>query len=38
LSPDDRRMTVLGLDVAHSPLQIRGRIGYMPETDGHIPA
>jgi ABC-2 type transport system ATP-binding protein len=31
------QMTVLGLDVARSPLEIRARIGYMPETDGHIP-
>jgi len=37
VAPTTGRMTVLGLDVAHSPLQIRGRIGYMPETDGHIP-
>src|SRR5207249_316577 len=26
-----------GLDVARSPLEIRARVGYMPETDGHIP-
>jgi ABC-2 type transport system ATP-binding protein len=31
------RMRVLGLDVRHSPLQIRRRIGYMPESDAHIP-
>jgi ABC-2 type transport system ATP-binding protein len=37
LVPTTGRMTVLGLDVAHSPLAIRQRIGYMPETDGHIP-
>jgi ABC-2 type transport system ATP-binding protein len=30
-------MTVLGLDVAASPLGVRSRVGYMPETDGHIP-
>jgi ABC-2 type transport system ATP-binding protein len=35
--PDQGRMTVLGLDVATSPLEIRSRIGYMPENDGHIP-
>ncbi|MGQ0732618.1 MAG: ATP-binding cassette domain-containing protein [Acidobacteriota bacterium] len=35
--PDRGRMTVLGLDVARSPLEIRARIGYMPETDAHIP-
>jgi len=37
LVPTSGRMTVLGLDVAHSALEIRSRIGYMPETDGHIP-
>ncbi|MBP1635925.1 MAG: yxlF 5, partial [Acidobacteria bacterium] len=37
LAPDRGRMDVLGLDVAKSPLQIRARIGYMPETDSHIP-
>ena len=37
LPPSTGKMTVLGLDVAEAPLQIRGRIGYMPETDGHIP-
>jgi ABC-2 type transport system ATP-binding protein len=35
--PDRGRMRVLGLDVATSPLQIRGRVGYMPESDAHIP-
>ncbi|MGE3273624.1 MAG: ATP-binding cassette domain-containing protein [Vicinamibacterales bacterium] len=35
--PDRGRMTVLGLDVATSPLEIRARIGYMPESDAHIP-
>jgi ABC-2 type transport system ATP-binding protein len=28
---------VLGYDVAASPLQIRARVGYMPESDAHIP-
>src|SRR4029079_5727050 len=37
VKPDRGRMTVLGLDVAQSPLAIRARIGYMPETDAHIP-
>jgi ABC-2 type transport system ATP-binding protein len=35
--PSQGTMTVLGLNVAESPLDIRARIGYMPETDGHIP-
>jgi ABC-2 type transport system ATP-binding protein len=37
LKPDTGRMTVLGLNVAEHPLEIRARIGYMPESDGHIP-
>jgi ABC-2 type transport system ATP-binding protein len=35
--PDRGRMHVLGLDVASSPLAIRARVGYMPESDAHIP-
>ena len=35
--PDRGRMQVFGLDVAHAPLDIRARIGYVPETDAHIP-
>ena len=37
VTPDQGRMTVLGMDVAARPLEIRARIGYMPESDGHIP-
>jgi ABC-2 type transport system ATP-binding protein len=37
LTPTAGRMSVLGLDVAHNQLAIRARIGYMPESDGHIP-
>lgn len=37
IKPDQGRMMVLGLDVAASPLEIRSRIGYMPESDAHIP-
>jgi ABC-2 type transport system ATP-binding protein len=37
LVPSAGRMKVLDLDVAKSALEIRGRIGYMPESDGHIP-
>src|SRR5499427_5709788 len=37
VAPDRGRMQVLGLDVAASPLDIRARVGYMPESDAHIP-
>src|SRR5436853_3049959 len=37
VAPDRGQMRVLGLDVARSPLEIRARVGYMPETDGHVP-
>ena len=37
LVPTRGRLRVLGLDVAEAPLEIRARVGYMPETDGHIP-
>jgi ABC-2 type transport system ATP-binding protein len=37
IKPAEGRMTVLGLDVAHRPMEIRARLGYMPETDAHIP-
>ena len=37
VKPTTGRMRVLGLDVASSPLQIRARLGYMPESDGHVP-
>ncbi len=37
IAPDRGRMRVLGMDVATSALAIRARLGYMPETDGHIP-
>ena len=30
-------MRVLGYDVSRSPLDIRARVGYMPENDAHIP-
>src|SRR5215475_1538827 len=37
VAPDAGRMRVLGLDVAVQPLDIRTRVGYMPENDAHIP-
>ncbi len=37
IKPSEGRMTVLGLDVAERPMEIRARIGYMPESDAHIP-
>jgi ABC-2 type transport system ATP-binding protein len=35
--PTAGTMRVLGLNVADAALDIRRRIGYMPETDAHIP-
>jgi ABC-2 type transport system ATP-binding protein len=35
--PEQGEMRVLGLDVEHKGHEIRGRIGYMPEIDAHIP-
>ena len=35
--PTQGQMKVLDMDVRHSPLAIRSRIGYMPESDAHIP-
>jgi ABC-2 type transport system ATP-binding protein len=37
VAPDRGDMRVLGIDVKTSPLKIRSRIGYMPESDAHIP-
>ena len=37
ITPEQGDMRVLGLDVRKRPLQIRARIGYMPESDAHIP-
>jgi ABC-2 type transport system ATP-binding protein len=37
LVPDTGQMRVLGLDVKHKAQQIRARLGYMPESDAHIP-
>ena len=35
--PEKGTMKVIDMDVATSPLEIRERIGYMPESDSHIP-
>src|SRR5215217_5108850 len=37
ITPDNGRITVLDLDVAVAPLDIRARVGYMPENDAQIP-
>src|SRR6185503_19048779 len=37
IRPDKGTLRVLGLDVATSALEIRARIGYMPENDAQIP-
>jgi ABC-2 type transport system ATP-binding protein len=37
LPPASGRMRVLGYDVKDDPLAIRARVGYMPESDAHIP-
>jgi len=37
IAPGSGRMQVLGLDVAANPLELRARVGYMPENDAHIP-
>jgi ABC-2 type transport system ATP-binding protein len=37
IKPAQGRLRVLGLDVTRSPLEIRSRVGYMPENDAHIP-
>ncbi|HET8645101.1 MAG TPA: ABC transporter ATP-binding protein [Vicinamibacteria bacterium] len=37
LRPDGGRMTAFGLDPVTQPLEVRRRIGYMPEVDCHLP-
>ncbi len=37
VTPSRGRMHVMGLDVTQAPLDIRRRVGYMPENDAHIP-
>jgi ABC-2 type transport system ATP-binding protein len=37
LTPDRGRMTAFGKDPTREPLEVRRRLGYMPEQDCHIP-
>jgi ABC-2 type transport system ATP-binding protein len=37
ITPDNGRISVLDLDVKTAPLEIRARVGYMPESDAQIP-
>jgi ABC-2 type transport system ATP-binding protein len=37
VTPEHGRMRVLGNDVASAPLDVRARVGYVPESDAHIP-
>jgi ABC-2 type transport system ATP-binding protein len=37
IAPTTGRLQVMGIDVAERPLDVRARLGYMPETDGYIP-
>jgi ABC-2 type transport system ATP-binding protein len=37
LSPERGRLRAFGLDPAVAPLEVRRRIGYMPEVDCHLP-
>jgi ABC-2 type transport system ATP-binding protein len=37
LPPEGGRAEILGLDAARSPLAVRRRVGYMPESDCSIP-
>ncbi len=37
LKPDRGRLLAFGLDPAEQPLEVRRRIGYMPEVDCHLP-
>jgi len=37
ITPASGRLEVLGMNVADRPLDVRSKLGYMPETDGHIP-
>ena len=36
LTPDAGRLTAFGLDPSREPLEVRRKVGYMPEVDCHI--
>jgi ABC-2 type transport system ATP-binding protein len=36
LTPDRGKLTAFGLDPAREPLEVRRRLGYMPEQDCHV--
>ncbi|HXE81578.1 MAG TPA: ABC transporter ATP-binding protein [Vicinamibacterales bacterium] len=37
VTPAQGTLRVLGMNVAEQPLEVRARVGYMPENDAHIP-
>src|SRR6478609_7516759 len=37
LVPTSGRLEVFGMNVADRAMDVRARLGYMPESDGHIP-
>ena len=37
VAPTSGKLEVLGINVAARPLEVRAKLGYMPESDGHIP-
>jgi ABC-2 type transport system ATP-binding protein len=37
IKPDSGAIRVLDLDIAKTPLDVRARVGYMPESDAQIP-
>ena len=37
VKPDSGTLTVLGMNVADRPLEVRARLGYMPESEAQIP-
>ena len=37
VTPRRGRVRILGHDVAEAPRSVRARLGYLPESDGHIP-